>query len=97
MLYLECLLINVVCPLNKQYLYRLIEEKSNETEGSQLMKSLSTILEASKERNSSSLSGTVTNSTTKKQEISTIDFGINIRLYINLKKMLKVKGLFCES
>lgn len=57
---------------------RLIEEKSNETEGSQLAKSLSTILEASKERNSSTSSGPITNYSAKKQEISTIDFGINI-------------------
>lgn len=72
--------------------YRLVEEKENkENEEFKSGKSLSMILEASKERNSSSSSGIVS----KLEQPSTIDFGTVLILkyylifitYIYLKMM----------
>lgn len=59
--------------------YRRIEpNKNNETEDFQLGKNLSMILEASKERNSSTSSGIISSSVTKVEQQSSIDFGMII-------------------
>lgn len=71
-------------------MFRSIDETENKkTEEFQLGKTLSTIFEASKERNSSASSGLISiNSGIKQEQLSSIDFGINILLYpnTNLKK-----------
>jgi len=56
--------------------------KNKETEEFQLGKNLSMILEASKERNSSTSSGIISSSVTKAEQQSSIDFGIIICLSI---------------
>jgi len=64
----------------------LTEEKENKkTEEFQLGKTLSTILEASKERNSSVSSGIISMTSGMKQEQSSIiDFGINVLYNSNM-------------
>lgn len=75
--------------------YRRIEpNKNNETEDFQLGKNLSMILEASKERNSSTSSGIISSSVTKVEQQSSIDFGmiicvqlwhfVNIYVFLNI-------------
>ncbi|KAL4135310.1 hypothetical protein QTP88_006926 [Uroleucon formosanum] len=66
-------------PENQQQpLMRIEPNKNNETEEFQLGKNLSMILEASKERNSSTSSGIISSSVTKVEQQSSIDFGDSI-------------------
>lgn len=54
---------------------RIESNKNKESEEFQLGKNLSMILEASKERNSSTSSGIISSSVTKAEQQSLIDFG----------------------
>jgi len=64
-------LFNFVPILNS----KIESNKNKETEEFQLGKNLSMILEASKERNSSTSSGIISSSVTKAEQQSSIDFG----------------------
>ncbi|XP_060855719.1 probable inactive serine/threonine-protein kinase bub1 [Metopolophium dirhodum] len=68
---------NTVIENQQQSLMRIEPNKNNETEEFQLGKNLSMILEASKERNSSTSSGIISSSVTKVEQ-SLIDFGDSI-------------------
>lgn len=62
---------------------KIESNKNKETEEFQLGKNLSMILEASKERNSSTSSGIISSSVTKAEQQSSIDFGDSINPFDN--------------
>lgn len=83
--------LNTVIENQQQPLMRIEPNKNNATEDFQLGKNLSMILEASKERNSSTSSGIISSSVTKVEQQSSIDFGDSINPFDDelITKLLK--------